>query len=301
MKKNAKIIIFSLIVAVFALAGLVPAFLVNYSIASPSVPTIIDDGQNICLTTSFHDSFAGYRFKFSRNGEDVLVDSQQNLITAEEFIEKGGKVGFEYDVSVCYKSKKAGNYSNYSGGLKWTCSTYLQAPTIKYETEINTLSWQEVDNCDYYKIYFNDTDGEDFIQTEDNFLNLQGFEGGERAMYVIAFSNNENIKTSPKSNILEFDLIHQLSEFSSISFDENTKKLTAENTERLDNLIISLWQGNTENRYSIIKFDIVEHVNSYTYTIDLTTIYNGERKIGISPANIDKFNIFKGNSKTIEL
>lgn len=301
MKKNTKIVIFSLIIAFFALAGLVPAFLVNYNTSSPTAPEVLDDGQNVCLKTSFHENFEGYRFKFAGSGDEILIDSNQNIINANLFIKNGGEIGKEYMVSVSYKNKKKGNYSNYSRSLKWLCTTYLQSPVITFDGE-TLLQWEEVAGADYYRVYFNNVSGETYEETNENFLNLKSIAGGEKEMYVVAYSNNDNLKNSPKSNILDFDLIHYFAEFSSIGFNRKTKILTAGNEELLDVLTISLWQGGIEEQFSIIKFDVVEEENVFVYTIDLTTIFEDNiSKIGISPANKDKFNKFMGKAKILEL
>ena len=292
-KKSVSVILLSMILGLIAVAGLVSAFLLNYNTFSPNAPLILDDGENIFITTSLNENYVGYRFRFLSGEEEILVDSAENVVDSLQVVEAGGKLGEEYKVSVCYLAKNSGNNSQFSKEVEWNLQTYLTPTIIHHDTETNMLTWTEVENADFYRVYYNNIEDENFIDCDDLSLDLQQLEVGDKTIYVVACSRNAYVKSSAKSNVLEFKLQHYLSEFSSISFDTDTCILTAENEDILDKLIITL------NGYAFtsLKFDIAEKEGKYVYTIDLTAIYNGETIIGISPANVDEYNVFKGDEK----
>ncbi len=303
MIKKVKTTLILVIIAVVALAGLVPAFLLNYNVYSPDKPIILDDGKNVCISTSYNENFVGYRFKFAEENKEIVVDSTDNIINCRDVIAEGVKVGQQYKVSVCYLGANEGQNSEFSDEIEWTCQFYLSAPIVSYNFLSNVLTCQIDERADFYRVYYSDTSGEKYLEKPalENQVEFDFLSGGQKLMYVVAFSNNPSIKTSQKSNMLEFNLIHYFSEFSSISFDQTSKVLTAENDELLERLEITLSDSQQEKVYSNVKFNVIDSGDSYTYKIDLTTIYNGETIIGISPSDLDEFNLFNGNVKFLEI
>lgn len=297
-KKNFKVIFLTAILIVIAVAGLVTTFLLNYNTFAPDKPIVLDDGKNIYISTSLNTNYKGYRFKFvDEKGTEIVVDSDENVVPADVLLENGIKIGIKYMVSTCYLALNEGNNSEFSEEAEWVCKAYLSATEIAINPQTNLLSWTSVEGADFYRVYYNDENGEVSFDTDKLYADLQTFKGGEKIIYVVAHSNNENYKPSAKSNVLDFNLVHYFSEFSSVSFNAQTKILTAENSELLSKLEIYLDQTN----YSNIKFDVNAVANGYVYKIDLSLIYDGQTAIGISPANIDEFNKFVGNIKTIEI
>jgi len=298
MKKKAKIILISIVISVVALAGLVSAFLINYNTYSPEAPVVLDDGKNIFITTSLNDNYVGYRFKFiDENNDEIIIDSQDNILSSKDVIEKGCKLGETYKISTCYIAQNKGNDSKYSKETEWLCQTYLASTTIMRDYYNNILFWNAVEDADFYRVYINNNSGQNYIQTSELSIDLQSMKGGQKVAYVVAYSNNLNIKTSDKSNIIEFNLQHYFSEFSTISFDKETKVLTATNSELFEKLDVLVG----DKTYNNIKFEVEEGDSFYTYTVDLTTVYNDESIIGISPSDIDEFNVFIGAVKTLTI
>ena len=293
--KNVKNIVIWIVLGLVAVAGLLTAFLANYNAYSPNAPIVFDDGTNIYLSTTFNDNYEGYRFKFTSQGEEIIVDSDDNVIEANEVLENGAILGEKYDVSVCYLAKNSGNNSQYSKVTEWICQSYLSTTTITRNITENKLVWANVDGADYYRIYYNNAEEEFFLDTTELSLDLQQFVGGEKMMYLVACSRNSNLKQSGKSNTLEFNLQHYFSEFSNLTFDKKTKILTAENNENLEKIVVRL---NTTS-YISIKFEVQEKENVFVYSIDLTAIYNNENVIGLKPADVDEFNVFVGNESIV--
>lgn len=303
-KKNIKFIAFCVAVGLVAIVGLLSAFMMNYNSYSPEAPTILDDGKNIFISTSFNDNYIGYKFKFKdEQGEEVFVESEDNVVDANEMISAGGQVGKNYDVSVCFLARNSGNNSQYSEKVEWTCETYLFATEISFDEFENKLNWTDVLGADFYRIYFNNASEENYVDTIETNLDLHRFEGGDKSFYVVAHSQNNHIKQSEKSNVLDLQLKHYFLEFDKIiGFDAQTKILTAQNFEKLKKLEIVLGGIGHE----CIKFDVEEQETNdgkiiYVYKVDLTTIYNGERVIGIRPANIDLYNVYVGGTTSFTL
>ena len=212
-------IILSIVLAIIAVAGISVAFLLNYNTYAPEAPLVLDDGQNIYISTTLNDNYEGYRFKFiDENNEEVIIDSKTNQVSVEEMLENKIVLGNEY--KVCYLAENVGNNSHYSKETTWKCQKYLDMPQISFDESYSILSWQEVENADYYRIYINGEN--DFIETVETSINLSSLEGGEKTINVVSYSNNSNYLTSNKSNTLQVRLIRAIPPFSFIEFNTLT-------------------------------------------------------------------------------
>ncbi len=295
-KQKMLILISTIILSVVAIVGLAMAFLLSYNGHSPQKPTIFDDGKNIYISCQANENYRGYRFKFSANGKDLLIDSKFNIISSSYAVENGATLGTSYDVSTCFLADKEGNNSEFSKSIKWQCCKYLSSPEIKYQEEEKLLVWDEIENADYYKVYINGSD--EFKKVEEPKLDLTTIEGGKRSFSVVAASNKSFYKESSVSNILDIKLVHYLPSFSSIEFDLQTKIVTAKCEESYQNVEIIL-----NDRHFIIKNpNIVQEAGRYVYKIDLSLIYENETLIGILPISKDEYNIAdKGNIRYVNV
>lgn len=294
-KRSKLIIIFSVILAIIAVGGIAITFLMNYNTFSPSAPTILDDGQNVYISTTMNDNYKGYRFKFvDEDDNEIVIDSKINQIHVDDLLQKDIQLGKTYKISTCYLAENVGNNTEYSKTVTWKCQTYLDMPTVSYNAFSFMLNWNEVDGADYYRIYINDR--EDYIQTTESSYDLKLLEGGEKTIEVVGYSNNENFLTSNKSNTIKFTLNHYLQPFNSIDFDSETKIITAIAPSKYEKIVIYLDDREIEFNVndSIISENQVEEEIEYTYTIDITTIYNGEETIGISPCTVGYY-IYDGS------
>lgn len=300
MQKNDKklTILFSIILVSVALVGLVTAFLLNYNTLAPELPIVLDDGNSIYISTSHNDNYVGYRFKFvDDRGNEVFVDCENNIVDANYAVDKGIVVGKNYKVSVCYLSKNEKNNSRFSQEIDWKCQVYLGSSVISFDNSQSIVYWNAVENADFYRIYYNDSNGVGVLETQETQIDLTSFAGGEKVMYVVACSNNVNYKDGQKSNVLEFEYIHYYSRFTNLSFDKSNKILRAENKELIEKIDVYL---NSE-KFSIIKFNVELVGQIYVYHIDLSLIFSQETEIGICPGNIDKYNIFEEEITVINL
>lgn len=289
-KRSKKLIlIFSIVIAVVAVVGIALTFLLNYNTQVPKAPQILDDGQNIFLSAEINDNYNGYRFKFvDEIGQEILIDSESNQISTQEMFKNQVLLGRTYKISTCYLAENSGNNSEFSDTITWKCQVYLQMPTLQFNQETSILSWNIIERADYYRIYISGQN--DYIQTTQNFYDLQALEGGERVIDVVAFSNKENFLPSCKSNTISLTLIHYIKPFTSVEFDSQTKILTAKSESEYKKVNIHLGQNKIESNL----FTVTKQGNEYVYKIDLTTIYTNQTTIGITPCDIDQYNIYNG-------
>lgn len=290
-QKRSKIfiIILSVILAIIAAGAIAISFMLNYNTFSPDKPVVLDDGQNIYISTTMNDNYKGYRFKFiDENDKEIIIDSKNNQISVNELLEKQIVLGKTYKVSICYLAENVGNNSEYSNAISWKCQNYLSAPVVEYNEETSVLSWQDVVGADFYRIYISGE--EQYIETIENSYDLKSVEGGVKSLNVVSYSNDENYLTSNKSNTVNFTLIHYLEPFTSIDFNAETKVITAKSNSNYTKIDIYLDGRVVEAN----AFQFEKSGEEYIYTIDITTIYNGEESIGIAPSDIDEYNVYEG-------
>lgn len=290
-------IILATVVGLLILCGAIIAFVLNYNQSAPDKVSIVDDGKAVYVQAEMNDNYRLYSFKFvnSQDGE-ILIESENNTLTIEDLLENGIEIGKTYEVSVCYLAQNEGNNSQYSQPITWTVYTFLDAPIISYDTEEELLSWQAVENAQYYLVYYNGLT--DPIQTENTYLDLQTIVGGEREFYVQAISGEEvesdkkSYKDSPFSNKLNITVVHKFLDFTSVSFDEETKEITITGSEDLDSFYIYL----SDTPYECIDFEKTYSDGVYTYKVNINILssYNEGDTIGASPRTIDEYNIFDG-------
>lgn len=290
-------IILAVIVGLLALGGAIAAFVLNYNQSAPDKVSIIDDGKAVYVQAEMNDNYRLYSFKFvnSQDGE-IIIESENNTLTIEDLLENGIEIGKTYEVSVCYLAQNEGNNSQYSQPITWTVYTFLDAPIISYDAEEEFLSWQAVENAQYYLVYYNGLT--EPIQTENTYLDLQTIVGGEREFYVQAISGEEvesdkkSYKDSPFSNKLNISVVHKFLDFTSVSFNEATKEITITGSEDLDSFYIYL----NDTPYECIDFEKTYFDGVYTYKVNINILssYNEGDTIGASPRTIDEYNIFDG-------
>lgn len=288
------IIVLSVVVGVLALGGIVTAFILNYNVFSPEKVEIIDDGSSVYLTTTANDNYKSYRFKFvDEENNEIIIDSESNILTLPELQNNGIEIGKTYKISTCYISDNDGNNSQFSQEISWKVYTYLSAPVVTYNTEYNHLSWEEIVNADYYKVFYNSGSDYVYYQTTETSVDLQLISGGNREFYVVAYSNNDSYRQSSKSNVLEMEVVHNYKDFLKVTIDKETKTLKIYGEELLQKIAVYI-EGVS---YEVIdfKFEYDEQLNQYIYYVDISLIYSDTENIGASPMTIDKYNVFAGN------
>lgn len=288
-------IICVVVLSLVALAGLTTAFLLSYNGSSPKAPLILEDGENIYISTEANDGYEGYRFKFSSTEEEIIIDCDTNIISSTFAIEKGVQLGKTYNISTCYLSEKEGNNSEYSKEIPWICSVYLTQVNIRFNEEKCQLEWDAVENADSYRVFYNGQDN--YVEIDETFYSLKDVKGGEKVFSVLPISNNIGYKTNNSVKYFKLSHTHYLEGFLTISFDRETCQMTATSNEEYSSIIVYL----DETTFVINMFSIVEESGIYSYTIDISSIYEGQLSLGLLPANQDEYNLNNGQPKVMLL
>lgn len=288
-KKKVLIITLSVVIALLAIAGIITAFVLNYNVSAPKGLRVLDDGSNVYITVDMNDNYPLYRFTFTSGEEKIVIESEQNTLSIEELEEQGITLGRSYEVTVRYLGENDGSNSEESDPITFTAYKYLDKPVISYDKTEDIITWQVVENAEYYMVYYNgaNSGGE---RVDDTFLDMQTLEGGNRSFYVVAVSTNANYRNSAPSNVLAVKVVHRYLPFTSVSFDRETKLVTITGSERLEKLNIYL----DGTRYECENFEVSEDEGVYTYSVDISLFYQENMSIGVSPAVNGEFNIYDG-------
>ena len=289
-KEKVLLIILLSVIGAFLLAGLTTAFVLNYNSYCPSEVRIEDEADGAYIYVEMNNNYQMYEFKFeTEEKQEITIVTRNNVVSPLELKRNGIKEGKTYNIYARYLSENAGNNSEFSNPVEWKAYFVLATPNIKYIEASNQLKWDAVDNAQTYDVYYNTKDGITILTTDKTFIDLQTIDGGERQFYVIAKSENENFRTSKKSKVVSINLIHYFKKLNIVSFDINTKNLVFEGEEDISKIIVyvgeTTYERNVSGTYN-------EQTNKYSYSINLTTIFEDDKQIGISPANIDQFNIY---------
>lgn len=287
-KRVLNVLIWVIIIAII-LSGVVTAFILNYNTSAPAKIEVLDDGSNVYIKADMNDNYLTYRFKFVDDDEkEIIIDSEENTLTIADLLSEGIVLGQTYQISVQYLSENAGNNSEYSESITWTVYTYLSSPVLTYDSEYDIVTWEEIENADYYKVHISGLDAFETTVTE---IDMQSLIGGERAFYVEAYSNTTYYKASMPSEQLNVKIVHKLLPFESVSFDEESKILTIQGKEQLDRINVYL----NETVLQAVEFDTSEQDDLFTFTIDLSLYYLGGMTVGASPATKDEYNVYEGD------
>ena len=288
-KKKKLTILFSFIaLGVLAICGVVGAFLINYNSHSPSAPVILDDGKNISITTNMNDNYKGYRFRFKNGEEEILIDSQQNILSLDTLLENQIQIGQTYKVSVCYLGETAGSGSEYSKQTSWTCQKYLDDVLISNDTQNQAITWEAVEDANYSTVYFNENGQISEFVTETLSFDYSSIKGGEKEVYVVASSNNANYKSGSNANTLKFTHKYRLQEIERASFNSGTLILSVFASEEIQFLTVTL-----DGVAHIVKIEGMKQ-EDFVYNIDMTSVYYAGARIGVAPSPADEFSVFEG-------
>lgn len=289
MKNKITKIIISCVLVLSAVGGLATAFLLNYNSYVPESVEVIENDEQTFLLAKANSNYKGYRFVFSQGGKEISLESENNVISLSDCLEKGVKLGERYKVKFCYVSKTKGNNSRYSKEILWSVQVGLKTPVISYDEAENELRWEAIDNADYYVVYYNLENLSSTQVTECKF-SLSEIPVGERNFYIVAMSSKSYIRPSKSSNVVYQLVTRQMQGFYDMTFDESNKTLTMSSTESVNK--IALFVG--ENEYECSKFTKIKTSNVYTYSIDISLVYKKNERIGAKPVSLDIYNVYTG-------
>lgn len=289
-KKIIKVLCF-VFLGVVAIAGIISAFVLNYNIYPPTAPYVIDDESNIYFSTQINENYHGYRFKISASGEpDIIIDSEKNLISSKQMVEKGMIVGKQYDVSVCYLGETEGSNSPFSQSSKLVLEDYLAKPVIS-QGEGQFIEWQPVENAQYYYVYYKDGGEYKSTTTELTTFSFAKFAGGEKEFYVLACTKNKGYKNSAQSAVFKVDHVYHLQAIQSASLNEESLILTFKAKEKLSH--IKLYIEQQENIVKLSEPVVTSGVYQYSFSI-ASTNYESGMQVGIAPHSESPLSAYVG-------
>ncbi len=277
MKKKGKITLITLcaVAGLLLCGGLITGFLANRNLVSAPTVEVLDDGTSVYLLTQANEDYKGYRFKFTSNGQSFSIDSQTNIIdlgTNEKI-----KLGEKYDISVCYLGEMEGNNSKYSKEVSWQSYAYLASPQISLGDGF--ISWQAVEGASYYEVYA----GDSMTIATSNKISFQELKTGTCDIFVVAHSNNANLKHSKPSNTLKgVKVVHTLSKITDIKL--SGYNLTFNSVDKLDAIEVYI----DENEPITIFVEGVQSTTGYSYSVeDISAVYKSGMKLGLAPKTDD--------------
>lgn len=287
-KKKLVTIILSVVIGVLALGGLITAFILNYNVSSPSQVTILDDGTNIYITTSMNDNYSEYRFILKSGDQEIVINSQSNTLTVEQLLENGAELGQTYEITCQYiSSTNQGGNSEISKPTYWTVIKYLTKPIVSVDE--NVVSWQEIENADYYMLYLNGEQYDFSFNLDTATFDLATLPGDKYQITVSAYSENDFYKTSPDSSQVTYEYYRYYQPFEEVKYDALSKKLICTGSEELSLLNVSV-NGTV---YEYKNFTMSQDEDKFIYEIDLR-LFVDILSVGASPISIDKYNLYDG-------
>ena len=115
MSKKQKILVIciSVLFSILAVGGITMAFLLGYNNFQPPKPAILQTDEEIFISMQANDNFKSYRFIFQSEDEEIVVDSAVNVISSNDFLLNGGKLGKQFSISCQYIAENEKNNSKY--------------------------------------------------------------------------------------------------------------------------------------------------------------------------------------------
>ncbi len=303
-KKKLWLIIGGSLLAVAIIVGIMLTFLLGYNSNSPDKVNIVNL-DNTYFSVNANNNYKGYRFVFNSNEEELVFESEDNVIVLDEL--EGLEAGKKYQISACYLGETESANSDYSQPVEWTCYLKLQMPTLIYsESENGIISWNSIDSANYkikYRLYILNVTTNDIlttIETTGTFYDLNNFDGGQFEIMISACSNNAYIEQSTISKAVTVEFYKNFKDFDSATVSLETNKLLtvkgSQNIEKVDVQINGIWVTD------IIPASQSNLNGVYTYYISLADYNITEQStVVVRPSNIDKYNVYKGEGTIAQI
>lgn len=270
--------------AIFAVAGLVTVFVLNFSKVVPSKVTFIDNAGQIYCQAAANDNYNGYKFKFKYDEGQFEVISDSSLLRVDTLDQlKQIGLGKKYEVSVCYRGEVEGGNSDYSEPINWQYYKYLDTPSLKVDA--SSIVWDKIDGADYYMVYFS-ASSLDSIKVTQNKIDFSALPMGKRNILVIACSDQEYLKQSLKAGTLgqPVEITHTLLPFVKATLTGTTLEITA----RQEVNIVEVRIG--DKSYFVQDFKKLE--TGYVYQKDISSILGNAQKVEVRPSSDNKYLLY---------
>ena len=289
-KKSLGLIIGGCFLAVAIIVVVVLAFLLSYNSNAPGQVNIIKLDKTYFSVNS-NNNYKGYRFVFTSNEDELVFESEDNVIILEEL--EGLQAGVTYQIKACYLGETESANSDYSKAVGWRCYLRLQTPEISYDKS-GLLSWNAVQNTDYYKLQIISETQIFTVDTTETSYDLNNIDGGQLKIFLSARSNNAYIEQSPLTDALSVDFYKTFKDFEYVSIDlSNNNLLTIKGSQLIKSIDILI------NDVCYVGKPVTANVSNndeYVYYVSLIDYkINKDSVVIVSPSNIDTYNTYSGD------
>lgn len=289
-KKSLGLIIGGCFLATAIIVVVVLAFLLSYNSNAPGQVNIIKLDKTYFSVNS-NNNYKGYRFVFTSNEDELVFESEDNVIILEEL--EGLQAGETYQIKACYLGETESANSDYSKAVGWRCYLRLQTPEISYDKS-GLLSWNAVQNTDYYKLQIISETQIFTVDTTETSYDLNNIDGGQLKIFLSARSNSAYIEQSPLTGALSVDFYKTFKDFEYVSIDlSNNNLLTIKGSQLIKSIDILI------NDVCYVGKPVTANVSNndeYVYYVSLVDYkINKDSVVIVSPSNIDTYNTYSGD------
>lgn len=289
-KKSLGLIIGGCFLAAAIIVVVVLAFLLSYNSNAPGQVNIIKLDKTYFSVNS-NNNYKGYRFVFTSNEDELVFESEDNVIILEEL--EGLQAGVTYQIKACYLGETESANSDYSKAVGWRCYLRLQTPEISYDKS-GLLSWNAVQNTDYYKLQIISETQIFTVDTTETSYDLNNIDGGQLKIFLSARSNSAYIEQSPLTGALSVDFYKTFKDFEYVTIDlSNNNLLTIKGSQLIKSIDILI------NDVCYVGKPVTANVSNndeYIYYVSLIDYkINKDSVVIVSPSNIDTYNTYSGD------
>lgn len=288
-KKSLWLIIGGSLLGVAIIVGVVLAFLLGYNSNAPGQVNIVKLDKTYFSVNS-NNNYRGYRFVFASNGEELVFESEDNVIILEDL--EGLHAGTTYQIRACYLGETESANSDYSQAVSWTCYLRLETPVLSYD-DSGLLSWNVVENADYYNLQIISGAQTFNLNVTETSYDLNNIDGGQLKIFLSARSNSQYLEQSPLTEEFAIDFYKSFKDFDSASINLNSNNLLTITGSQLiteiDVQIDGVWY--VDRPVSATNSD-----GAYTYYVSLVDFPLSEGSVVmVRPSNIDSYNSYSGS------
>ena len=228
-KKSLWLIIGGSLLGVAIIVGVVLAFLLGYNSNAPGQVNIVKLDKTYFSVNS-NNNYRGYRFVFASNGEELVFESEDNVIILEDL--EGLHAGTTYQIRACYLGETESANSDYSQAVSWTCYLRLKTPVLSYD-DSGLLSWNAVENADYYNLQIISGAQTFTLNVTETSYDLNNIDGGQLKIFLSARSNSQYLEQSLLTEEFAIDFNKSFKDFDSASINLNSNSQARNLSQRL--------------------------------------------------------------------
>ena len=288
-KKSLWLIIGGSLLGVAIIVGVVLAFLLGYNSNAPGQVNIVKLDKTYFSVNS-NNNYRGYRFVFASNGEELVFESEDNVIILEDL--EGLHAGTTYQIRACYLGETESANSDYSQAVSWTCYFRLETPVLSYD-DSGLLSWNAVEKAFNYTLQIISGAQTFTLNVTETSYDLNNIDGGQLKIFLSARSNSQYLEQSLLTEEFAIDFYKSFKDFDSASINLNSNNLLTITGSQLiteiDVQIDGVWY--VDRPVSATNSDGV-----YTYYVSLVDFPLSEASVVmVRPSNIDSYNSYSGS------